>query len=294
MIELPPDPCTSWGCTPSVCAQRIITLNTSITTPDALIILVTSETIPDMQLMSLVDLGSSDSFTDLGFLEKQHLAAYTIPAIRVCFIDGTCNSIITQAIKLHIHFSSSGKQTMNFYVTPLDLSCTLVLGHRWLTCFNPSIDWVKGSIVFHAKVTLVLFPVPTLILSPKPESEPINPKLSPADWLKPGKPPRVTLINAKVFTRKSTMQGSQFFRLQVVTPEAMGRSATNILDPVNLDGVPKKYHDFADVFSKSKAGVLANHCPYDLKITLEEGASLPLGPIYLLSQEELLVLHKFI
>ena len=63
---------------------------------------------------------------------------------------------------------------------------------------------------------------------------------------------------------------------------------------INLDGVPKEYHNFADVFSKSKAGVLANHCPYYLKITLEEGASPPLGPIYLLSQEELLALHKFI
>ena len=44
---------------------------------------------------------------------------------------------------------------------------------------------------------------------------------------------------------------------------------------VNLDGVPDEYHDFADVFSKTKAGVLADHCPYDLKITLEEGASPP-------------------
>ena len=51
---------------------------------------------------------------------------------------------------------------------------------------------------------------------------------------------------------------------------------------------------FADVFSKSKAGILANHHPYDLKITLEEGVSPPLGPIYLLSQEELLTLRKFI
>ena len=63
---------------------------------------------------------------------------------------------------------------------------------------------------------------------------------------------------------------------------------------VNLDGVPEEYHDFADVFSKSKAGVLAEHHPYDLKITLEEGASPPLRPIYLLSQEELLALCKFI
>ena len=79
-----------------------------------------------------------------------------------------------------------------------------------------------------------------------------------------------------------------------MTPEATGWSATNLLGPINLDGVLKEYHDFADVFSKSKASVLADHCPYDLKITLEDGVSPPLGPIYLLLQEELLALCKFI
>ena len=90
------------------------------------------------------------------------------------------------------------------------------------------------------------------------------------------------------------MKGSQCFRLQVATPEATGWSATNLPGPVNLDGVLKEYHDFADVFSKSKAGVLADHRPYDLKITLEDGVSPPLGPIYSLSQEEPLALRKFI
>ena len=90
------------------------------------------------------------------------------------------------------------------------------------------------------------------------------------------------------------MQGSQCFRLQVATPEAMGRSATNLLGPVNLDGVLKEYHDFANIFSKSKAGVLADHHPYDLKITLKDGVLPPLGPIYSLSQKELLAPRKFI
>ena len=63
---------------------------------------------------------------------------------------------------------------------------------------------------------------------------------------------------------------------------------------VSLDGILEEYHDFADVFSKSKARVLADHCPYDLKITLEEGASPLLRPICLLSQEELLALCKFL
>ena len=124
--------------------------------------------------------------------------------------------------------------------------------------------------------------------------EPALPEASPADWTKPGVTLRVTLINAKVFRCESTMQGSQCFCLQVATPEATGQLVSMSLVTVNLDRVPEEYHDFADVFSKTKAGVLADHCPYDLKITLEEGASPPLGPIYLLSQEELLTLRKFI
>ena len=90
------------------------------------------------------------------------------------------------------------------------------------------------------------------------------------------------------------MQGSQCFCLQVTTPKATGWSVSVSPVTVNLDGVPEEYHDFMDVFSKTKAGVLVDHRPYDLKITLEEGASPPLGPIYSLSQEELLALCKFI
>ena len=58
--------------------------------------------------------------------------------------------------------------------------------------------------------------------------------------------------------------------------------------------VPEEYHDFVDMFSKSKAGKLADHQPYNLKITLDEGTSPPFGPIYSLSQEELAALCKFI
>ena len=58
--------------------------------------------------------------------------------------------------------------------------------------------------------------------------------------------------------------------------------------------VPEEYHEFADVFSKAKAGSLAPHHPYDLKINLEEGASPPINPMYSLSQSKLTTLQEFI
>ena len=61
-----------------------------------------------------------------------------------------------------------------------------------------------------------------------------------------------------------------------------------------MAGVPAAYHNFADVFSKAKATMLAPYCKYNLCIDLEEGASPPLGTVYSLSQTELGVLQTFI
>ena len=65
-------------------------------------------------------------------------------------------------------------------------------------------------------------------------------------------------------------------------------------DPVDLEGVAKEYHDFADVFSKVKVDMLSPHWPYDLKITLEDGALPPQLLIYSLSTLELETLQEFL
>ena len=56
---------------------------------------------------------------------------------------------------------------------------------------------------------------------------------------------------------------------------------------MNLSGVPPEYHDFTNVFSKSKTSQLAFHCKHDLKINLEEGTSPQLGCTYSLSTYKL-------
>src|SRR3979490_2187431 len=64
--------------------------------------------------------------------------------------------------------------------------------------------------------------------------------------------------------------------------------------PVDLENIPKEYHDFTDVFSKAKAETLGPHRPYDLKITLEYGTKMPHLPLYSLSNSELEALCTFI
>ena len=151
-----------------------------------------------------------------------------------------------------------------------------------LTQFNPSIDWVLGCIIFcqssqpetktsPSVKTLSSAPTPSL-LNPVPDSEmpllPVNQK-----------PLQVTLINVSVFTCTCKLKDTQCFQLRISVPETTGHSVTTST-LVNLSTLPEEYHNLADVFSKLKAGKLADHWPYNLKITLDEGTVLPFGPIY--------------
>jgi hypothetical protein len=62
----------------------------------------------------------------------------------------------------------------------------------------------------------------------------------------------------------------------------------------DLKDVPEVYHKFADVFSRQKADTLPPHRDCDLKINIDEGAKVPAGPIYPLSEFELKTLREFI
>jgi hypothetical protein len=81
-----------------------------------------------------------------------------------------------------------------------------------------------------------------------------------------------------------------------ITPSTPGTPSTlSPTTPVeDIAGLPPKYADFADVFSKADAKHLAPHRPYDLSIDLEDGAQPCLGPIYSLSPPELKQLCSFI
>src|SRR6202040_2061596 len=98
----------------------------------------------------------------------------------------------------------------------------------------------------------------------------------------------ITLVNAVTYQRASQLPGSQSFSNTLSNGETLVHSALALAEKlINLTGIPEEYHDFADVFSKVKANKLPPHRPYNLKINIEEGATPPLSPIYLLSKTEL-------
>ena len=74
----------------------------------------------------------------------------------------------------------------------------------------------------------------------------------------------------------------------------MQAKSTTISEKIDLSSIPEEYHEYTDVFSKSKAETLAPYHPYDLWIDLEKYSHPLVGTIYSLSKFEQETLKKFI
>ena len=99
-----------------------------------------------------------------------------------------------------------------FYITPLEASCITVLGHNWLTRYNPLIDWVLASIKFHSllQTDSLMSPetVAMALLSSNLPS-PLTPTLFVAL--------KVSFVNAAAFTHLSKMDKTQVYQLYFLT-----------------------------------------------------------------------------
>jgi len=252
------------------------------------------------KICTLVDSGSTHCFIDLQFAHKNNLTSYSVSPIQLQLFDGTSNYVITQAIDLSVQFPTSGDVTpMTFYLAPLDSECLIVLGHNWLTRYNPLIDWVLSRVTFWTLSGSLPVPLstPSLVVPGKSDSglsSQSTPGLVPSVDTLVCTPLHISLINAAAFMRACSLEGSTKYQLQLHPADSakIWPSSTSTL--LDLDIVPPEYRNYADVFSKAKASELPPHRDYDLKIKLEEGTSPPLGTLYSLSLVELSALQTFI
>ena len=221
----------------------------------------------------------------------------------LCLFDGSSNSTISEIANLPIIFSTSNCMNLNFYVTLLDSFCSLVLGYNWLTQHNPLINWVNGSINFYLSLQENLTSFHVVANTPLVSPFSLNTLLQSLDFIvsipasetsiSNSKRPNIVIIGVATFLCISKLLGSSNFKLCLCSLDIQTNS-TKLAEASDLSNVPSEYYKFANVFSKTKAEVSTPHCPYDLKINLEEGAQPLVGPIYSLLASKQEALKEFI
>ena len=118
------------------CSLNIV-LTTKFSIPED-----SAKTLAVLKFILLVDLGSTDSFINSTYVSWNDILTKKISPINLHLFDGSlAPSAIMETILLSIQFLT-GK------LLPLDSSCKAVLGYSFLTCYNPSIDWVLKTISF--------------------------------------------------------------------------------------------------------------------------------------------------
>jgi len=130
----------------------------------------------------------------------------------------------------------------------------------------------------------------------------VNPPFSPAEnplqftpsetSLSNPKRPHIAIISAPALLRASRLSDSKILAIQFSS--TVQAKSTTISEKIDLSSIPEEYHEYADVFSKSKAETLTPHHPYDLQINLEKDSHPPVGTIYSLSKFKQEVLKEFI
>ena len=252
---------------------------------------------------ALMNSSSTHCFVDSKFVDTHHLKTSTTPPVALCLFDEPSNSTISEIANLSIIFSTSNCMNMDFYVTLLDSSCSLVLGYNWLTRHNPLIDWVNGSIKFCLSLQENLASFCIMANTPLASLSFLNTSLqsldsvvsilasktsvSNSEW------PNITIIGTSAFLHTSKLLGFHNFKLCLCFLDIQANS-TKLAEAPNLSNVPSKYHEFTDIFSKTKAEVLTSHRSYDLKINLEESVQPLVGPIYSLLAPKQEALKEFI
>ena len=236
-------------------------------------------------------------------MNTHHLKTSATPPVTFYLFDGSSNSTISKIANLLIIFSIGDCMNLDFYVTLLNCSCSLVLGYNWLAQYNPLIDWVNRLINFRPSLQENLAPSYVIANIPLVSLSFLDISLQSSDSavsipasetsVSNSEQPNIAIIGATAFLYASKLPGSHNFELCFCSLDIQANS-TKLAEAPDLSNVLSEYHEFADIFSKTKAEVLPLHHPYDLKINLEEGAQPLVGPICSLSTSEQVALKEFI
>ena len=121
-----------------------VSASLSSNSSDSFIIMLHLPHFSDALIPALVALGASLNFIDTSFLEW--LQVVPIPLsnpVELSHFDciPTAHGLINHSIHSDIMFSPGYEQSVNFLVTTLHPSASIILRLSWLCYTNPDIDW---------------------------------------------------------------------------------------------------------------------------------------------------------
>ena len=113
----------------------------------------------------LLDSGSTHCFIDSSFIKKHKIPTYSIPPILLHLFNGSSSSSISFAVDHSLAFTSGETTSETFFITSLDSSCMIILGHCWLTHYchihpNPYLPPPVFSIIISGIPSFTSRPLP--------------------------------------------------------------------------------------------------------------------------------------
>jgi hypothetical protein len=259
-----------------------------------------------------------DSGATISFIHQNFAKQFDLPLVQrqlpIALANGSIHNS-HHATRLVMQTSRNHFETQSFQLITLG-NYSLILGMDWLRSHNPHIDWENRivslscssqhslsalSSLARSTMPTILPPFDTLSRSHTPPqlSKPAPTKINyrPVPAIIPLRNPTMTDIsivsNAQFHQLLKQKQGVGYM-MDIAQVEELSTATLSDDSSAPEIQLPDKYAEYAQVFSKLQADQLPPHRPYDHTIPIAEGATVPFGPVYNLSQTELKALHEYI
>jgi hypothetical protein len=259
-----------------------------------------------------------DSGATISFIHQNLAKQYDLPLVQrplpIALANGSIHTSL-QATRIVMQSSPDHFDVQTFQLITLG-NYSLILGMDWLKSHNPAIDWEKRTVTLSCSIkhnfsalsplahstmpkSLPTFQDQPRFASPPPVTRPAPIKIAyaPVKTIKPTRNPTpldISLVSNATFCQLLRQKESIGYMMDVSQIEELSTVAISAELENPIVKLPDKYTEYEQVFSKIHADKLPPHRPYDHTIPIVEGATVPFGPVYNLSQTELKVLHEYI
>jgi len=189
----------------------------------------------------------------------------------------TASGLVTHVAYLDLGIGGHTSRQTPLFVTRL-AQHPVIIGLPWLRYHKADVRLSNDTIVFDSPFCHRHCMTTTIVVKCRPQV------------IRSGKILDIATIGAAPMMVLSRKKNHTIF---TVTMRDIDK-ALAVEKPLDLSKLPEEYREFADLFSRELSDKLPPRRPYDHKIPLIPGAVPPFGPLYGMSQNELLVLKKYL